>query len=178
MVYKKGKDNVGALSRVGHLLSTTTVSVAKPIWLQEVLNSYITDRAAQDLLSRLAIKSPDEHDFSLTDGIIKFHDKIWIAHNSAWQTKLIKALHSTTVRGRSLGSSGHLSSCQTIFFWKGLKTDVESFVQQCSVSTGAWQDITMDFIEGLPILFHLVRCGSIHQVCPFYSIETSFYNAR
>lgn len=45
VVYKKGKENgaADALSRVGHLLSIQVVSEAKPVWLQEVLNSYSTD---------------------------------------------------------------------------------------------------------------------------------------
>jgi hypothetical protein len=57
-----------------------------------------------------------------------------------------------------------------MFWWQGLKTDVESFVKQCPVCqqaksekqlptgllqplhapTGACMDITMDFIEKLP----------------------------
>lgn len=57
-----------------------------------------------------------------------------------------------------------------MFSWKGLEQDVEEFVKQCSVfqqakhehcklpgllcpliiPNGAWQDWTMDFIEGLP----------------------------
>jgi hypothetical protein len=59
-----------------------------------------------------------------------------------------------------------------LFWWKGLKNDVAVFVQQCevcqhakayrvlplgllqplSVPQGAWQDLTMDFVEGLPSL--------------------------
>lgn len=58
-----------------------------------------------------------------------------------------------------------------LFIWTGLKKSVEEFVQQCvtcqqakhehcaypgllqplSLPTGAWQDISMDFTEGLPL---------------------------
>jgi hypothetical protein len=58
-----------------------------------------------------------------------------------------------------------------VFTWKGLKMDVENFVKQCSICQkakhgqqhpvgllqplpipdGAWQGVSMDFIEGLPV---------------------------
>ena len=48
-----------ALSRVAHLMSLQVVSSVQPAWIQEVLNSYTTDTQAQQLLTRLAISSPD-----------------------------------------------------------------------------------------------------------------------
>lgn len=171
VVYRKGKENIVAdsLSRVGHLCSTTTVSHVQPVWLQELLNSYNTDLAAQDLLAKLALHSPDEAGFSLSQGIIRYNNKIWVANNSALQTKLINSFHSTAVGGHS-GSKGTYHRISQLFYWKGLKSAVEDFVRQCSVCqhakhsnthpagllqplpipVGAWQDITMDFVEGLP----------------------------
>ena len=53
------------LSRVGHLMSIQSVSVATPQWIQEVLNSYHTDPVAHTLLQSLAITSPDDKGYSL-----------------------------------------------------------------------------------------------------------------
>jgi hypothetical protein len=172
VLYKKGTENTvaDALSRVSHLMTIPAVSTVTPIWIQEVLNSYTTDPTAEELLAKLSIHSPDKQGFSLSQGIIRYHDKIWIAQNSALQTKLIHALHSTAIGGHS-GSKATYNRMKQLFYWKGLKTDVESFVKQCSVCqqakhetshptgllnplpipAGAWQDITMDFIEGLPV---------------------------
>lgn len=59
VVYRKGKENmaVDALSRVGHLMALWAVSQAQPQWLQTVVNSYITDSKAQELLTQLAVQS-------------------------------------------------------------------------------------------------------------------------
>lgn len=59
IVYGKGKDNVAAnaLSRIAHLNALQVVSLVKPDWIQEALNSYTTDPRAQQLLSELALSS-------------------------------------------------------------------------------------------------------------------------
>jgi hypothetical protein len=85
VVYTKDKENLAAdaLSRVHHLMAVQAVSEVQPVWMQEVLNSYAIDSAAQDLLTQLAIKSPNEQGFSLHQGIIRYKGKVWIAHNAA-----------------------------------------------------------------------------------------------
>ncbi|WVZ78975.1 hypothetical protein U9M48_026610 [Paspalum notatum var. saurae] len=171
IVYKKGKENIAAdaLSRLPHLMALQSVSVVQPVWLQEVLNSYTTDSRAQQLLAQLAVHSPSEEGYSIDNGLIKYKDKVWLGNNSAIQTKIIAALHSTPIGGHS-GINTTYYRVKKLFAWKGLKSHVESFVKQCSVCqqakhslthpagllqplpipNGAWQDISMDFIEGLP----------------------------
>lgn len=103
IVYKKGKGNLAAdaLSRVAHLNTLQAVSMVKPDWMQEVLHSYATDPNAQKLLSQLAITSPNIAGYSLDNGIIRYKNKLWIAQNSALQTKLIVAFHSSAIGGHS-----------------------------------------------------------------------------
>lgn len=171
VVYKQGKDNVvaDALSRLGHMMAITMVSEVQPIWLQEVLNSYVTDEEAQELLAKLTIHSPDEQGFSLLKGLIRKNGLIWLGHNSALQTKIVAALHDSVLGGHS-GIQATYYRVKKLFIWRGMKADVENFVRQCqicqqakaerthpagllqplSIPKGAWQDITMDFIEKLP----------------------------
>jgi hypothetical protein len=62
MVYREGKENVAAdaLSQVGHAMVMHAVTEVQPVWLHDVLNSYITYMEAQDLLAQLAVHSPSE----------------------------------------------------------------------------------------------------------------------
>jgi len=171
VLYRKGKENAAAdaLSRVGHLLAIQAVSTMQPIWIQELLNSYATDPKAQQLLTQLAIASPNAKGYSLDRGVIRFKNKLWVAQNSALQTKIITAFHASAIGGHS-GVQATYHRINKLFHWKGLKVAVEDFIKQCQICQqakhlntspagllqplpipeGAWQDLSMDFIEGLP----------------------------
>lgn len=84
-----------------HSYTISAVSSCQPTWAQEVINFYQTDDAASDLLARLAIHSPDDNGYFLSNGLIRVKDRLWISNNSALQTKLISALHSSAVGGHS-----------------------------------------------------------------------------
>jgi uncharacterized protein YhbP (UPF0306 family) len=60
--YKRGPENssVGALSRVGEQFQISAMSAIIPVWIQEVLNSYVVDNEAQQLMQELAVHSPNE----------------------------------------------------------------------------------------------------------------------
>jgi hypothetical protein len=170
IVYRKGMENkvVDALSRVGHLMVVTAVSSIQPQWIQVVINSYTTVEVAQQLLAKLAVHSPDERGFSLNQGIIRKDSHIYIGENSALKTKLIFVLHGSVVGGHfGILATYHMIS--KLFRWKGLKSDVEQFMKQCficqqakserihpsgllqplPIPLGAWQDLSLDFIDGL-----------------------------
>jgi hypothetical protein len=175
IVYDKGKDNAAAdaLSRIGNMMSVQATSELRPVWMQEVLNSYKTDQTTQDLLVQLAVSSPNEKGFLLDKGIIKKGSRIWVGENSALQTKIIAALHASAVGGHS-GSQVTYERIKQAFAWKVLKQDVDNFVKKClirqqakhnqqypagllqplPVPEGPWQGISMDFIEGLPMSDH------------------------
>jgi hypothetical protein len=171
VVYKQGKDNVvaDALSRMAHVMAMTSVSEVQPMWIQEVLNSYTTDSEAQEWLAKLSIQSPDEMGYRLQRGLIRKGNLVWVGNNTALRTKIVAAMHDSVLGGHS-GIHATYHRLKKLFIWKGMKMDVQSYIQQCiicqkakcerlhparllqplPVPQGAWQDLTMDFIETLP----------------------------
>jgi hypothetical protein len=87
--YNKGADNktADALSRIGHTFEAQAISVVQPVWIQEVLNSYVVDPQAQQLLQELAISPNNAQGFTLANGIIRKDNKVWIGANVGLQTK-------------------------------------------------------------------------------------------
>jgi hypothetical protein len=82
-------------------LQLNVISMVVPVWIQEVVNSYQHDSEATALLQRLVVMSPDEDGFTLSDGIIRYKNRIWVGPNSALQTKLISAFHASALGGHS-----------------------------------------------------------------------------
>jgi hypothetical protein len=123
----------------------------------------------QLFLQELAIRSPNPQGYSLTDGVIRLKNKIWVGQNFALHTKLIATFH-TSALGDHSGIQATYQRVKKVFAWSGLKQDVESYVKQCLICPQAkhelckypgllqplpvpqisWSDICMDFIEGLP----------------------------
>jgi hypothetical protein len=108
--YKKGAENkaVDALSRVDHNFLIQSASIAISVWVEEVINSYASDDFAQSLLQELAIVSPNDKDYYLCQGLIRFKKKIWVGSNLAIQMKIINAFHSSS-SGRPFWGSGYIS---------------------------------------------------------------------
>jgi hypothetical protein len=107
-------------------------SVCRPDWLQEVVNSYITDTAMTDLLQQLTVHSPDAQGYSLEHGIIKFQGRMVIGSNLALQTKLIAQLHDTPLGGHS-GNQATYQRVKKLYYWPGMKLAVELYVRQCPI---------------------------------------------
>lgn len=103
--YKKGSDNkaVDALSRKPfdqqHVLA---LSVVQPVWLTDIVASYVSDVKAQELLQQLAL-APDHTvgSYTLQQSLIRKSGRIWVASDIPLQLRIIGAFHSSPVGGHS-----------------------------------------------------------------------------
>lgn len=156
--YKKGQQNMvaDALSRFSHNATLNAISGCIPVWIQEALNSYAVDPKAQ-LLTELCIVNSNSLGYSLTDGLIKHKKKTWVGSNTALQTKIIHAFHSSAMGGHS-GVQATYQHIKKLFAWQGLKDLVEDFIKQCNTYQQAKHELCKipGLLSPLPILdgFH------------------------
>jgi hypothetical protein len=135
IVYRKGVENkvADALSRRPHQeLSVLAMSSSQPLWMEEIQAAYENDAQARKLLEQLVLAPDGDTHFTLRDGIIRFDNRIWIPDVPELQKKILQALHSSSVGGHS-GIPVTLRRLRQLFHWKGMKTMVRTFVQECQI---------------------------------------------
>lgn len=134
------------------------------------MEGYLQDKEAKELLTKLSLNSSVGPNFELHDGLLKFKGKIWLGNNTTLQQTVISAMHNSAVGGHS-GIPVTYHRLKQLFSWPGMKRSVHEFVTACAicqqakpnrskypgllqplqVPEGAWQTVSMDFIEGLPL---------------------------
>jgi hypothetical protein len=173
IVYKKGKQNVvaDALSRKDEDVEAflCAISIIQPDWIIEARDEWKNDEKVWTLIERLQQDSGASDTFTWKNDSLLYKDRLYLCKNSQLKQKVLLELHTSPVGGHS----GFLKTYHRVkkdFFWDGLKTDVQRFVAEClvcqqnkvetiktpgllqplSIPSQRWEEVSMDFITGLP----------------------------
>lgn len=103
ILYKKGPNNraADALSRQAECSTISAISIVIPKWLEIVLEGYTKDEQTKQLLSELSITGSNDKGFTLSDGIIKYKNRIWLGNHVEAHKAVLLALHSSGLGGHS-----------------------------------------------------------------------------
>jgi hypothetical protein len=166
--YKKGKENraADALSRRPREEHLNSISNAVPLWVIDNLSSYTDDPRYKELEEQLRINTVVVPNYTLSSGIIRYKNKIYVGANSDLRTQLIQSFHDSTLGGHPAERVTYVR-LKSLFHWPGMRSTVSHFnknylvcqlnksenvpylglLQPLLVPDMAWQHITMDFIE-------------------------------
>lgn len=119
-------------------------------------------------------QNPSSHpSFVWQHEMLYYKDKLIVGANAQFRLKLIQEHHASPAGGHSGGERTYQRLKQA-FYWRGMKQDIIRYVAECDVCqrnknetvatpgllqplpipNRLWSDISMDFIEGLPISTH------------------------
>lgn len=172
IVYKEGKENIAAdaLSRVegAELLALVLNSVDADL-LQQIKDSWSNDPHVAKIISELEIDMASHKKFSWKDGVLRRKGKLVVGNSAAVKKIILNWLHDSSTGGHA-GRDKASARIRSLFYWKGMTRDIQLYVRNCttcqrfkheqSASPGLlqplpipgriWEDISMDFVEGLP----------------------------
>lgn len=170
--YKRGKENLAAdaLSRLhGDSELYTIVHSVKPLWRSELAESLIQDDQAQKLIAELTIDAARVQGYSLSEGDLMKEGRFYVGNSTDLKQRICSVMHSSPEGGHS-GINATIKRIERTFYWPGLKNEVTLFVKECTtcqrnkidhihpqgllqpiaIPNGAWEAISLDFVEGLP----------------------------
>ncbi|XBJ04555.1 hypothetical protein VPH35_023472 [Triticum aestivum] len=189
LVYKKGHENAAAdaLSRQAIPESCHAISLCQPKWLEVIVDGYTKDDTTKKLLQELSFTGSNSAGYTLVNGIIRHKGRVWLGSNTKAHQAILLSLHASGIGGHS-GFLATYKRISALFAWPGMKTDVKTYVQNCTICQQAksetvklpgllnplpipdepWSLVSMDFVEGLP------KSGSYNTILVVIDKYTKF----
>ena len=135
--YKKGVENkaADALSRRPHtakemLHELHRISSVQPLWLEDIIPSYVDDPFSAALFQRLALNPQSDKKFSLRASILHIDQCICVGNRPQLHHKLVCAFHDSAIGGHSSFPVTY-KRIKQMFRWMGMRGDVKKHVQHC-----------------------------------------------
>ena len=126
IIYKQGPENrvADALSRRSSTDQVLALSTSTPLWLEAVVSAYASDPQAQELITKLSLKQDVVPYYTLSGGVLRFKNRIWVGNNTSLQSQLISAMHTSALGGHS-GIPVTYSKLKQYFAWPAMKSSVQ-----------------------------------------------------
>ncbi|CAM8940630.1 unnamed protein product [Rhodiola kirilowii] len=176
IVYKSGSENLAAdaLSRLNEPVSSlySFLSTVSHCDLFSKLRKEVSsDPEMSKLHDKLQKGLLNPSLYRALDGLLYFKGRIYVSPQSDLLNLLIREAHETPMGGHS-GVHKTFMRLSASFYWPGMKKHVHQFVAQCAVCQTVkypttklagllqplpipdriWEDVSMDFITGLPLV--------------------------
>lgn len=84
------------------------------------------------LIAKLSIDLAAVPNLSLTNGLLRYKNRIWVGKNAQLHLRLLHACHSSAIGGHS-GIPVTYIRLKKMFAWTGMKKDVIQFVKACMI---------------------------------------------
>ena len=176
--YKVGSENKVAdgLSRIVQTESYThsslllAITVPANLQLQDLYTEVDGDALIQSLLQKLLNKEVVKNGYTVSAGRLFYKQRLVIPKDSKFIPLILQEHHDGLMGGHS-GVLKTLSRIKGVFYWSGMRLRVQQYVAECAVCqthkystlspagllqpielpSKIWEDISKDFIEGLPL---------------------------
>jgi hypothetical protein len=171
--YKMGRENIvaDALSRRDETVSKeeqksaelVALSSPTPNWVEVIKEEVDNDKDLQELIQRVKdgeALGPWQH----REGVLFYKDRIYLSENSSLISAILEQIHG----GFHEGYHKTFQRIRANFYWKGMRSRIKTFIRECEVChkvevttpkgllhplpipVQIWEDLLMDFIDGLP----------------------------
>ncbi|TYK02431.1 transposon Tf2-1 polyprotein isoform X1 [Cucumis melo var. makuwa] len=136
-----------------------------------IIKEEVEDPRLKEIIAKIEAQKQEVPNFSLQQGVLKYKGRLVLSKTSSLLSTILHTYHDSIFNIRR--HSGYLRTYKRLtgeVYWEGMKKDVKKYCEECSICQrnktlalslvgllmpleipdAFWNDISMDFIEGLP----------------------------